>query len=75
MRNAQEGDFSNTNPMNTFITFLKQTKTEMAHVTWLGRRQVVLFSIAVIALSILLAYMLGGFDIVLHLALTKLLAR
>ena len=63
------------NLMNTFITFLKQTRTEMAHVTWLGRKQVILFSAAVIALSIILAYMLGGFDLVLHLGLTKLLAR
>lgn len=61
--------------MNAFTTFLKQTKLELAHVTWLSRKQVALYTAAVVVLSLLLAYMLGGFDIVLHLGLTKLLAR
>ena len=61
--------------MNSFTLFLKQTRTELNHVTWLSGKQVALFTVAVIVLSLLLAYMLGGFDIVLHLGLAKLLAR
>ena len=61
--------------MNSFTTFLKETKTELSHVTWLNKKSVILFTVAVVILSLLIAYMLGGFDIVLKSGLTKLLAR
>lgn len=61
--------------MTSLLTFLQQTKKELGHVTWLNSRQVVLFSIAVVTLSIVSAYMLGAFDFVLQLGLTKLLTK
>lgn len=56
-------------------TFLKQTKTEMTHVKWLSGKQVLLYTVAVTALSIIIAYMLGAFDFGLEKALTKILVR
>jgi preprotein translocase SecE subunit len=56
-------------------TFLKQTKAELVHVTWLSRKQVIIYTILVAIISLLVAYMLGGFDFVLELGLTKLLVK
>ena len=56
-------------------TFLKQTKAELAHVTWLSRSQVIVYTILVAIISLVVAYMLGGFDFVLELGLTKLLVK
>ena len=56
-------------------TFLKQTKAELTHVTWLSRRQVIIYTVMVAIISIIVAYMLGGFDFVLELGLTKLLVK
>ena len=56
-------------------TFLKQTTAELTHVTWLSRRQVIIYTVMVAIISIIVAYMLGGFDFVLELGLTKLLVK
>jgi preprotein translocase SecE subunit len=56
-------------------TFLKQTKAELVHVTWLSRKQVITYTIVVAIISLVVAYMLGGFDFVLELGLTKLLVK
>ncbi len=56
-------------------TFFKQTKAELVHVTWLSKRQVIIYTIVVAIISLLVAYMLGGFDYVLELGLTKLLVK
>jgi preprotein translocase SecE subunit len=58
-----------------FITFLKQTQTEMKHVTWINSKQVIGYTIAVTIISLLVAYMIGGFDFGLELGLTKLLVK
>jgi preprotein translocase SecE subunit len=57
------------------ITFLKQTQTEMKHVTWINSKQVISYTIAVTIISLLVAYMIGGFDFGLELGLTKLLVK
>lgn len=57
--------------MNTFINYLKETRAEMAHVSWPTRRQAVVFTIVVIIISILTALFLGFFDYILSLILQK----
>lgn len=58
-----------------FITFLKKVQAEMKHVTWINSKQVMYYTIAVAIISLLVAYMIGGFDFGLELGLTKLLVK
>ena len=48
--------------MTSFIQYVKETRTEMKHVSWPTRRQAVFYTIAVIAISLLVAAYLGGLD-------------
>jgi preprotein translocase subunit SecE len=43
-------------------TYLKETKTELTHVSWPTRRQSILFTVLVIAVSVLTSFFLGFFD-------------
>lgn len=45
-----------------FIEYIKESKGELAHVTWPTRRQAVVFTVLVIVLSIATALYLGAFD-------------
>ena len=44
------------------VTYIKETKAEMSHVTWPTRTDVALFTATVILVSILTALFLGVFD-------------
>ncbi len=44
------------------IHYLKDTKGELKHVSWPTRKQAILFTVAVIAISIVVAVFLGVFD-------------
>ena len=44
------------------VTYIKETKAEMAHVTWPTRIDVALFTATIILVSILTALYLGVFD-------------
>ncbi len=57
--------------MQTFINYLKETKAELAHVTWPTRSQAVSFTIVVVIVSILTAIYLGFFDYLFSLILQK----
>lgn len=48
--------------MNAIITYLKNTRNETKHIVWPSGRQVAAFTVAVIAISLLVAGMLGLFD-------------
>jgi preprotein translocase subunit SecE len=43
-------------------TYLKETKIELTHVSWPTKRQSTLFTILVIAVSVVTAFFLGFFD-------------
>jgi preprotein translocase subunit SecE len=43
-------------------TYLKETKTELTHVSWPTRRQSILFTVLVIVVSLVTAFFLGFFD-------------
>lgn len=46
----------------SLITYFKETKTEMKHVTWPTVRQTIVFTVAVIVVSVIVAVLLGFFD-------------
>lgn len=48
----------------SLITYFKETRIEMKHVTWPTTRQSVIFTVAVIIVSLLVAALLGFFDYV-----------
>jgi len=48
--------------MSKVTEYLKETKTELSHVIWPNRRQTILYTITVVVLSVVIAYLLGVFD-------------
>jgi preprotein translocase subunit SecE len=50
--------------------YIKETRAEMAHVTWPSRKQAISYAVAVIAVSILTALFLALFDYIFSQLLT-----
>ncbi len=48
--------------MSRFIQYLKDTQTELKHVSWPTRAQAIAFTVVVVAISILTAAYLGALD-------------
>lgn len=46
----------------SFINYLKETKTEMKHVSWPTQRQAIVFTAFVIAFSLIISLVLGLAD-------------
>jgi preprotein translocase subunit SecE len=61
--------------MNKTIQYLKEVKEEMKNVTWPTRSQTMFFTVAVIIVSIFIAYFLGLFDKIFSLGLEQFLSR
>ena len=57
--------------MGRFINYIKDTRGELSHVSWPTRRQAVVFTAIVVAVSIATAAYLGLLDYVLSLVLQK----
>ena len=57
----------------SIISYLKETKEEVKHITWPTKTEVIWYTIAVIAISGFIAYLLGFFDFVFSTGLQKLL--
>ena len=51
------------------INYLKETRTELRHVSWPTRKQAVQFTALVIAVSLVFAAMLGFFDFIYDIIL------
>jgi preprotein translocase subunit SecE len=47
----------------SIASFLKETKSEMTHVTWPSRRRTIAYTVIILVLSIVLGYILNGFDV------------
>lgn len=56
-----------------FIQFLRETKGEMSQVTWPKRKHLFLYTAVVIIFSLVLGYVLGGFDTLFHAGLRSLI--
>jgi len=59
--------------MSKLTEYFKETKTELKHVIWPGRRQTVFYTLIVIILSVLVAYYLGVFDFLFSKGLEKVI--
>ena len=57
----------------SITSYLRETKAELKHVTWPTQSQVIWYTIAVLAISGIIAYLLGFFDFLFSLGLQKLL--
>ncbi len=57
----------------SITSYIKETRAEFAHVTWPTRKQAIAYSLAVIVISLVVAYLLGAFDKIFQLGLSKLL--
>jgi preprotein translocase SecE subunit len=57
--------------MSRFINYIKDTRGELAHVSWPTRKQATVFTVIVVVISLLTAIYLGLFDYVLSLILQK----
>ena len=54
---------------NRLISFLQEARIELRKVTWPTRRQTIRYTIAVIAMSLVIAAFLGGLDLLYGLLL------
>jgi preprotein translocase subunit SecE len=57
----------------SIISYLKETKAELSHVTWPTRSEVIWATVAVLVISGVVAYLLGFFDFLFSTGLQKLL--
>jgi len=63
------------NGMNNTIEFLKEVKAELKNVTWPSREKTMYSTIAVLVISVGVAYYLGFFDYVFSLGLERILTK
>ncbi len=55
--------------------YIKETRAEMQHVSWPTRRQVVSYTVIVMALSVITSLYLGAFDFILRIVLGEVLTK
>lgn len=60
--------------MSKINEYYKETKSELKHVVWPGKKLTILYTIIVIVLSVLVAYFLGIFDFIFSKGLEKLIS-
>lgn len=59
--------------MKGFIEYIKAVRAELTHVSWPSRSQAILYTLLVIVISVVVAFVLGGFDFLFTLGLEQLL--
>lgn len=47
----------------SIASFLKETKNELTHVVWPSRRRTIAYTVIILVLSLVLGYLLNGFDV------------
>ncbi len=55
--------------MNRIITYLRETRVELRHVSWPTQQQALIYTGLIIALSIIVSLLLGFFDFLFTKAL------
>jgi preprotein translocase subunit SecE len=60
--------------MSKITEYFKETKSELKHVNWPGKKLTILYTIVVLATSIIVAYFLGLFDFIFSRGLEKLIS-
>jgi len=57
------------------VEYIKETRSEMKHVSWPTRRQATAFTAIVIAISVFVAMLLGLFDYLFSLGIEKFILK
>lgn len=57
----------------SIVSFLKETRSELRHVTWPTRTKAFIYTIIIILFSVGLGYMLGGFDAIFRVVLRSII--
>lgn len=57
------------------VEYIKETKSEMKHVSWPTRRQAMAFTAIVIAISVFVAVLLGVFDYLFTLGIERFILK
>jgi len=57
----------------SITSYIKETRAEFKHVTWPTKKQAIAYSVAVIVISLVTAYLLGAFDALFQYGLGKLI--
>lgn len=57
------------------IQFLKETRAELKQVTWPSRSRAIVYAVVVIVFSLVVGYLLGGFDALLQAALKSIIIK
>lgn len=57
--------------MNRAINYFRETRAELTHVVWPTRKQAIAFTVLVISISVLTAFVLGFFDYLFSLIIQK----
>jgi len=60
--------------MSKITEYFKETKAELKHVNWPGKRQTLYYTLIVVALSVIVAYFLGVFDFIFSTGLQKIIS-
>jgi preprotein translocase subunit SecE len=61
--------------MSKLSNYISETKEEMKHVTWPTKKQTLLFTILVIAISVAVAAYLGLFDYLFSFGLKSIILK
>ncbi len=56
------------------VDYIKDTKGELTHVSWPTKRQAIVYTIAVVIISIVTAFFLGFFDYLFSIGLSSLIS-
>ncbi len=57
--------------MSKLTQYITDTRAELVHVTWPSRNQAIGFTVLVVAISVLTAFLLGFFDYLFSLIIQK----
>jgi preprotein translocase subunit SecE len=48
--------------MNNFLTYIKETREELKHVSWPTQKQTIMYTATVVVVSVIVSLFLGFFD-------------
>lgn len=60
--------------MSKITEYFKETKAELKHVNWPGKKLTIMYTIVVLVVSFLVAYFLGLFDFIFSSGLQKIIS-
>ncbi|HEY9584181.1 MAG TPA: preprotein translocase subunit SecE [Candidatus Paceibacterota bacterium] len=58
--------------MSKLTDYIKETKTEMSHVSWPTRKQATLYTVLVVIFSVAVSFYLGFFDYIFSLIIKSI---